>query len=129
MILESDIDTVDNELSVVVTENDFDISFIKIEKRVSCIAHTIELIVGSIFDEKVKGNALIKKAFAIVESCRRKKKIAQYLRQHCKVSMSHLTCYKLDIRENRCCIYRRLDGDLHPLSSIASYWCTKNCFR
>jgi hypothetical protein len=68
---------------VVISESDFDVSFIKINKRVNCLAHQIELIVGSIFAADVRGNSAINKALEIISKMRKKKKVVRYLREHC----------------------------------------------
>lgn len=79
------------DTSIVVSEKDFDISFIKVAKRVNCIAHQLELIVGSIFDDKVRSNVTIMKVLSIISAVRKKKTIVRYLREHCGKSLLTLS--------------------------------------
>ncbi len=61
----------------------FDLSFITVRKRVNCIPHQLELIIGGIIGKKIRGYKVIKRVLKLIALVKRKKVVTDYLRLHC----------------------------------------------
>lgn len=81
-------ETLFDDSNSIANEITFELPTITLRKRVNCICHQLELIIGGIFEKNIRGHAVLRKVLDLLSAVRRKKVVHDYVRENCNgVSM------------------------------------------